>query len=54
MHFTPEKWLIQQLMVPSESAPNELFTEWSGQRFENLKFFGQFLCPALGGVTISR
>jgi hypothetical protein len=39
---------IEKQMVPSESAPQELSNEWSCHLgFDNLRFFGKFLCPAI-------
>jgi hypothetical protein len=43
MHFSPNIYM-EKLMLPSEIAPHELSNEWSC--FDNLKYFGQFLCPA--------
>jgi hypothetical protein len=48
--FPPENGLIEKLMIPSESAPQELSNEWSYQQvWTILKVLGQFLCL----VTIS-
>jgi hypothetical protein len=47
--FSQKIILIGKLMVPSESAPQELSNEWSCQYVSKiLKYFGQFLCPTLG------
>jgi hypothetical protein len=43
MHFSLKN-LIEKLMVPSESTPQER----SDECFDNLNFLGQFLCPARG------
>jgi hypothetical protein len=38
-----------KLMVPSESAPQELSIEWSCQYVSTmLTCFGEYVCPALG------
>jgi hypothetical protein len=35
-------------MIPPDSAPQKLSNEWSSVGFDNLNFWGQFLCPAFG------
>jgi hypothetical protein len=46
MHFLPKKF---KSMTLPESAPQELSNEWSLLvDFNNRKYMGQFLCPALG------
>jgi hypothetical protein len=52
--FSQNGW-IEKLMVPSESAPQELSNEWSCHNVSTiLYFFGQFLCPALGDRSHHR
>jgi hypothetical protein len=46
MHFPNENDWIKKLMVPSESAPQELSNEWPC-RYVSFNFIRQFLCPAL-------
>jgi hypothetical protein len=49
MNFSTKN-LIEKLMVPSESTPQELSDEWSCQyvRFDNLKSsWGNFCAPPL-------
>jgi hypothetical protein len=42
--YSPKNHWIEKLLVPSESAPQELSNEWS---FRQYYILGQFLCPAL-------
>jgi hypothetical protein len=49
MHLSPENDWIDELMVPSEGAHQELSNEWSRQYISTILYFwGKFLCPALG------
>jgi hypothetical protein len=52
MHFLPKNGWIEKLMVPSESAPQELSNEWSCQYVTTiLNFWGNFYVPPFALVT---